>query len=1125
MSNEISGAERDESSWEGYYRYPTVAGDSVVFVSEDDLWEVDASGGRGRRLTDGPGTVSHAAFSPDGETIAYTSTEEGATETFVMDASGGPSRQLTYNGVDSAVIGWTNDGEEVIFRSSLGQPFARIQGLHAVPVDGGESRELDIGGAHWISHESGGDGRVVGRYRDDIARWKRYRGGQAGQLWLDPESDGDWEHILEGNDAGQVRPHWVGDRIVFMSDHEGYGNLYSVDSSGGDLQRHTSFTGHYVRFLHSDGETVVFTRGGRLYRWQPGWEEAREIEIDYGSSRSRLNRKFVDASEYFEQAALHPEGHSAAVTARGKLFNFGLWEGAVRETGESHGVRYRLGTYLDDERLLTVSDESGEEHLEIHHADGSHPPEVVDIDRETLGRVVKLDVERDSQRVAVANHRHEVLIIDLEEADAKVVDRSEYGRCTGLAWSPAGRYLAYGFPNSESTAEIRLRDTEEDDNTAVTEGRFQDMEPTFDPEGRYLYFLSCREFNPVYDQVFFELSFPRTMKPCAVTLTEDERSPFFDEPRPLNGTGVGNGAAGDGKEGDEAEGDASESEETKSEQGDDDGENDEPAESFDLANISDRVEVFPVREAEYRGLEATADKVFYVWRPVEGSAGTHWSEADEEHGVLKAFSLESGEDEAFAKGVSSFGLGPDGATMAMYQKNRMRVVSAKGKGPAKQKNREDKPSRETGWIDLSRLAVDIEPREEWRQMLHEAWRLMRDHFWREDMSGVDWNEVWERYSPLLDRVSTRGEFSDLVWTMQGELGTSHAYEMGGDYERPPLYRPGFLGADVTWDEDVTYERGGDERTGGYRIDHIVDGERWEREAGSPLTAPGVGIEEGDAVVSVDGRNVSKTVSLQEALVQRSGREVELGIAPEEGDFRTVTVELLRGEKHARYREWVANNREYVHEQTDGEVGYIHIPDMGPNGYAEFHRGFLAEKSKRGLIVDVRYNGGGHVSQLILEKLARERIGYDVVRWRKPEPYPSDTLGGPMVALTNQHAGSDGDIFSHCFKRMDLGPLVGTRTWGGVVGIWPRHRLADGSMTTQPEFSFWFDDVEFGLENHGTEPDRQVEQPPDVTGSEDDPQLEVAIEEALERLDPDKPEYPDFSPFPNLKPPESLDGDD
>jgi tricorn protease len=277
---------------------------------------------------------------------------------------------------------------------------------------------------------------------------------------------------------------------------------------------------------------------------------------------------------------------------------------------------------------------------------------------------------------------------------------------------------------------------------------------------------------------------------------------------------------------------------------------------------------------------------------------------------------------------------------------------------------------------------------------------------------------------------------------------------------------------------------------------------------------------------VDGRRVSETVSLQEALVQRSGREVELGItSADDGVVRTVTVELLHSERQARYREWVADNRAYVHDETDGDIGYVHIPDMGPRGYAEFHRGFLAEKSKDGLIVDVRFNGGGHVSQLILEKLGRQRLGYDVVRWRKPNPYPEDSMSGPLVALTNQHAGSDGDIFSHCFKEMELGPLLGTRTWGGVVGIWPRHRLADGSVTTQPEFSFWFDDVGFGIENHGTEPDRYVERPPEVTETEADPQLEAAVEEALDRLDRDAPEYPDFAPFPNLKPPESLDGDE
>jgi tricorn protease len=422
---------------------------------------------------------------------------------------------------------------------------------------------------------------------------------------------------------------------------------------------------------------------------------------------------------------------------------------------------------------------------------------------------------------------------------------------------------------------------------------------------------------------------------------------------------------------------------------------------------------------------------------------------------------------------------------------------------------EQKPSSETGrksgWIDLERASVEIVPRDEWAQMFREAWRLQTEQFWVEDMSDIDWDRVYDRYCSVLDRVRTRTELSDLIWEMHGELGTSHAYEWGGDFREPLPYQRGFLGADFQWNEDE----------GGYRIERIYRGDSWNRDSDSPLAEPGLDIDVGDVLTGIGGKRLTKEQTPDRTLVNAADREIAITVRRGRNPERNLIVKALNSEAALRYRAWVEAKRAYVRERTDGRVGYVHIPDMGPWGFAEFHRGYLSEFDRRGLIVDVRYNRGGHVSPLLLEKLARKRVGYDTPRYGVAMPYPPESVGGPMVALTNQFAGSDGDIFSHCFKLYKLGPLVGKRTWGGVVGIDPYHHLVDGTMTTQPEFSFWFVDVGWSVENYGTDPDYEVDIAPHDYRDGRDPQLDKALELMEEAIAHTVSMRPDLTTRPSL----------
>jgi tricorn protease len=675
-------------------------------------------------------------------------------------------------------------------------------------------------------------------------------------------------------------------------------------------------------------------------------------------------------------------------------------------------------------------------------------------------------------------------VVDPAARGARVLDRSRYDRIHGVAWSPDARWLAYGFQDTEKTSIIRLCEVATGAIADVTRPVLADVRPSFDPDGKYLYFLSHREFNPVYDSLHFDLGFPQGMRPYLVTLRADLPSPFApppfesapEPPKPEESKAAEGGAA----------------EEKPAEP---------PLLRIDLEGIADRVIAFPVPAGLYSQIGGIKGKALFASRPAESSLAPPIQTGTPPPGKhkIEAYDFAERSRDTLVEGVDSFGLSRDGKMLIYRSGNRLRALKA-GEKPKE----DGAPGRKSGWLDLGRARVSVDPAAEWEQMYREAWRLQRDQFWTEDMSGIDWRVVYERYLPLLERVGTRGELSDLLWEMQGELGTSHAYEIGGDYPAEPRYDVGLLAADLRYDEP----------TDSYAIERIAAGDVWS-DTGSPLARPGIGIRPGDRLLAVNGRRVGRDTSPGALLVHQAGAEVLLTVAGADGSTRTVVVTTLRDETPARYREWVEGNRRRVHAATGGRVGYVHIPDMMSRGYAEFHRGYLAEVAREALIVDVRYNGGGHVSQLVLEKLARRRLGYSVQRWGAPSPYPNDSVMGPIVAITNEQAGSDGDIFSHVFKLMRLGPLIGKRTWGGVIGINPRDMLADGAVTTQPEYSFWFNDVGWQVENYGTDPDIEVDIRPQDYVAGDDPQLDRALAEVERLLAENPPQLPDFSARPRL----------
>ncbi|MFD7757401.1 S41 family peptidase [Streptomyces sp. NPDC059757] len=1063
-----------------YLRYPHVQGELIAFTAEDDVWLAPLDGGRAWRVSADNRPVSQPRISPDGTHVAWTSTRDGAPEVHLAPVDGGPSKRLTYWGdARTSVRGWTPEGDVLVI-STQGQVSLRRSWARAVPVDGGPARTLPYGPVGSLAYGPGGRvlllSATMGR---EAATWKRYRGGTAGKLWLaqapgevqGPDGLADFVRIHEGLDGNIECPMWVGDRLAFLSDHEGVGALYSSLPDGSDLRRHTEADGFYARHATTDGTRVSYASAGELWLLDD-LEGAgpRRIDIRLGGQRADLQPHPVHAGSHLDSASPDRTGRGSAVGTRGAVHWVTHREGPARALAVEPGVRARLPRTFQadgDQHVVWVTDAQGDDALECAPATGIAPgtaPRRLAAGR--LGRVLDLAAAPDGSRFAVASHDGRILVVERERGEVHEVDRSEHGDASGLVFSPDSAWLAWSHPGPEPLSQLKLAHLADLSVAEATPLRFRDYAPAFTVDGKHLAFLSERAFDPVYDAHVFDLAFVGACRPHLLTLAATTPSPF----------------------GPQRHGRPTEKEKNSGD-GDQDNPTALPVTRIDLEGLADRIVPLPVEAARYSSLRAAKDGLLWLRHPVTGVLGTAGATPDSRapETVLERYDLEKLHSDELASDVSRFAVSGDGRRLVLHTRGKLRVVPADSRAPAGSDDDHDGGGSDT--VDLSRIRRTVEPAAEWRQMYDEAGRIMRDNFWRPDMGGVDWDGVLDRYRPVLARVATHDDLVDLLWEVQGELGTSHAYVTPSGGRHDDTSRQGLLGADISRSDD-----------GHWRIDRILPSETSDPAARSPLAAPGVAVRAGDAILAVDGQEIDPLTGPGPLLTGSAGKPVELTVEPADGgNLRHVVVVPTADEEALRYHAWVADRRAYVHEQSGGRLGYLHVPDMVGSGWAQLHRDLRVEVAREGLVVDVRENRGGHTSQLVVEKLARRIVGWDLPRGMQPYSYPGDAPRGPVVAVANEFSGSDGDIVNAAIKALGIGPVVGTRTWGGVVGIDSRYRLVDGTLVTQPKYAFWLEGYGWGVENHGVDPDVEVVMTPQDHALGRDPQLDAAIRIALEGL--------------------------
>lgn len=1035
-------------------RYPSVHGNEVVFTYAADLWTATLDGGYARRLTSHPGVERKAYYSPDGSQIAFTAQYDGNQDIYVMPADGGEPKRLTYETGTNLCEGWTPDGK-IAYISAYGSFNARQYRLWEIDPKGGLPQPTPLLEASDVSFSPDGAKVAYTREPSDRFNWRRYRGGSQGVVSIYDLKTNSYRELPHGRE-NQWNPMWVGDSIYFASDkNEQTVNLYRYDINSGDTVQLTHYTDADIHWPESDGKTVVFERDGYLYRYDIKTKDAEriypEVRSDLLATRPQLRHLGGAISSF----ALSPSGVRVVAEARGDIFSIPVRAGETRDmTPNSSGSRARFPDWSPDGKTIAyVSDRTGEYEIYTQPQMGGTPEQMTDVKGFTI---TGLGWSPDSKHIAYTTTDLTLNLLDTETKKSVTVYTGQYGSPSNFDFSPDGKWIAYIGVGKNLFGAAYLYNVDTNTSTKITSGFYNDTQVSFDLSGKYLYLLSDRTFNPTQAPFEDNLFLGPTQRVYVMTLAKDTKNPLQAEDDEETGTpsappagahaGPPPAGAGAAKPPAAPAG--------------------PPPTKIDLDGLGDRVIPLPMPAGNYGTVIGMDTAVAYI-----------------SNGALVRFDLHARQGSPIFMPVAGpIAFNPTRTKLAYFVGGTLGVADIHPGPPI---------TPGEGKVDTSAVEAVIDPRAEWRQIFWEGWRYERDNFYDKSYVGLDWNEIGQHYAEYLPYVAHRDDLNYILGLMIGEFGTSHAYVLGGDYGAPvPTIPIGQLGADYELDN------------GKVKVKRVLRGESFVENREGPLAAPGVNVHDGDYILAIDGQPVDATHTPDSYLVDKAGKEVQITVnsAPTMEGSHNVMVKPIADESELRYNQWVVDERNYVSKKSGGRIGYMHVPDTSEAGMSGFLEGYYSQSDKDAMIVDERWNGGGHIPTFFTEKLARTYRAFLKARHGNDIGFPVQTVQGPKAMLINGYAGSGGDLFPWLFRQAKLGPLIGERTWGGLVGINGSAPLIDGGLLTSPGFGL-FDQTtgKWIAENNGIEPDIPVDARPDLVAKGEDPQLDAAIDYLMKEL--------------------------
>jgi tricorn protease len=1079
-------------------RFPDIHHNTVVFVYGEDIWTAPAEGGVAARLTIHDGEERFPKFSPDGQWIAFTGDYDGNSDVYIMSVDGGDITRLTWHPGYDEVVGWHPTKNKILF-SSRRASFSRFDRLFLVSPDGTGLEMVPIHEAARASYSMDGGQIAYNRVARATRTWKRYRGGNEQNVYIYDFATKEDRMVTDFPGTDRL-PMWGGAVVYFSSDRNRTLNLYALDPAGGAVTQLTKYTEYDVR-RPSIGPAapgvsskleyqVVYELGGELHVYDTYTGEARQIPVEVRSDAAEARPYMKDVSDNLQGIDISPSGKRAVLVARGEVFTVPQKKGPTRNLTNSSGARDKDAAWSPDGRHIAyISDESGE--YEIWMVDAKDAGSKVKLTSHKDGYRHTLRWSPDSKKIAFADQTLRCYILDVGSKKVTEVDRAKYEHVDvsvdlkpiyDFAWSPDSRYIAYSKMTADLVFQVYVYDVGAGKVHHVSDGLFNDFGPAWSRDGKHLFFISNRHFDPTLGDFEWEMVYKDVAGIYALTLAQGGEAflpPESDE---------------------ESAEDKGEDKEDKDEK-----KSDDVTVAIDWDGLAGRIEMLPLEHGNYRWLQAGDDALFYLNKD-EGDFNRFEFRAIGRMD-LHRFEFEDREEKTVIEGVNSYKLSADGKKVVYRQGDKVGIIKASAE--------ESKGES----LDLAGLKMQFDPRSEWMQIFNEAWRMERDFYYEPNMHGVDWPAMRERYGRLVPSASCRQDMRFIVGELIGELNTSHTYVFGGDRQRRSQVdrvNVGMLGVD--------WEVGGN----GYRFKKIYRVPDWTREVIPPLTRPGVDVREGDYLLGVNGAAVTADRNVYSYFQGLAGEQVRILVgseAPRKGagdgelpdadgkKVREYIVEPLRGESTLRYLDWVEHNRAVCAAESDGQIGYIHLPDTYMGSAREFPKYYYSQLRKKGLVIDGRFNGGGLDPYIFLHRLRTEPVAYWTRRYSHDQTIPDFTINNAhMVCLTNRQAGSGGDMLPMEFQSLKMGPVIGTRTWGGLVGVSMFYRVIDGGGISVPDYRIYTPEGNWIVENEGVTPDIIVDLDPKEVFEGHDAQLMKGIEELKKAIAADPRPWPKHPPF-------------